>query len=45
MRYMKRFAAGVLCASMLLNMNGIASFAATNENVILEEQTTEETAL
>lgn len=44
MRYMKRFAAGVLCASMLLNMNGIASFAATNENVILEEQTTEETA-
>ncbi|MGN0437425.1 MAG: N-acetylmuramoyl-L-alanine amidase [Lachnospiraceae bacterium] len=51
MRRMKRFVAGVLCASMLLNMNGITTFAATidkenyDEGIVeefLEESTQEE---
>lgn len=39
MRYMKRFVAGMLCASMLLNMNGIVSFAATNDTISEVEST------
>lgn len=40
MRYLKRVVAGVLCASMLLNMNGIVSYAATNN--VVSEDTSEE---
>lgn len=41
MRHIKRFVAGVLCASMLFNMNGIVTFAATNDMELQEEITTE----
>ena len=52
MRRMKRIVAGVLCAGMLLNMNGVTTFAATvnkennNEGIVeefLEEETQEDT--